>query len=568
MAGESIARGYWKNQQATEATFNGRLKQPITDQDDGVRWLRTGDMGFIAEGELFITGRLRELIIIAGRNHFPVDLERTAESAEPTIATSGAVAFSVDIDRSERLIIVAELRREYGKTAANRRRAISILRLPVVACAPRLPPNTKSPCMTSCCCVPAEFRGPRAGRSVAEIRETAILPRHWSDLRILFMTPLSPEISNGHIPRSAGDIRAWVVAELARSLNVGPGAIDPAAPLETLGVDSLLGHRNDGGLSAWLVRDLPATLMWEHGSINALAQALADSDAFAESAVGRAWSICNRTANVCRSFAFLVEADIRQFSRPWRYNFAPHTPVTGWSSRDMVENKYRSSAWKRLPPRCSRPFAAFSRPGLTNWRDIPLEDFLRTNRAAIDRGRRAGVTTGGLRHLHARRTSRPTSLAECSLHAWLLLTSRDYPQYLRNRLKRRKPRRNSPANKAEPAASDAVTTPRQGAVAAFLADDRAAANYQPLPYPCDGPVPGNGSRVHNAFYKMDETNGWGAFLRVAVSVLSRFQALTATCSTPTTPRAPPLPCVPGFPMSLPVYRQKTPSRPTQNARPT
>jgi len=120
VAGESIARGYWNNPDATEATFNGRLKQPITNRDDGLRWLRTGDMGFIAEGELFITGRLRELIIIAGRNHFPVDLERTAESADPAIATSGAVAFSVDIDRSERLIIVAEVRREYGKPAANR----------------------------------------------------------------------------------------------------------------------------------------------------------------------------------------------------------------------------------------------------------------------------------------------------------------------------------------------------------------------------------------------------------------------------------------------------------------
>jgi acyl-CoA synthetase (AMP-forming)/AMP-acid ligase II len=77
-------------------------------------------MGFIANGELFITGRLRELIIIAGRNLFPVDLERTAESADPAIATSGAVAFSVDLDRSERLIIVAEVRREYARPAANR----------------------------------------------------------------------------------------------------------------------------------------------------------------------------------------------------------------------------------------------------------------------------------------------------------------------------------------------------------------------------------------------------------------------------------------------------------------
>jgi acyl-CoA synthetase (AMP-forming)/AMP-acid ligase II len=143
VAGESVATGYWKNAEATAKTFGASLAgsadhdanlrgtgfQPVsafsTDHGNtggkpaplnGEAWLRTGDLGFVADGELFITGRLRELIVIAGRNHFPVDIERTVEAADPAIATTGAVAFSADVNGVERLIIAAEIRRELSKS--------------------------------------------------------------------------------------------------------------------------------------------------------------------------------------------------------------------------------------------------------------------------------------------------------------------------------------------------------------------------------------------------------------------------------------------------------------------
>lgn len=117
LTGHSICDGYWHNPQATAATFNGRLDEVGDIEGSNLKWLRTGDLGFLADGELFITGRLRELIIVAGRNHFPIDIERTAESADPAIGVSGAVAFSVDVDGAERLIIAAEVRREYGRSS-------------------------------------------------------------------------------------------------------------------------------------------------------------------------------------------------------------------------------------------------------------------------------------------------------------------------------------------------------------------------------------------------------------------------------------------------------------------
>ena len=118
LAGASIAEGYWNNPQATTATFGARIADNPTIPGDP-QWLRSGDLGFIADGELFITGRLRELIIIAGRNHFPTDIESSVESADPAIASSSAVAFSLDLDGTERLIIAAEVRREYRRTAAS-----------------------------------------------------------------------------------------------------------------------------------------------------------------------------------------------------------------------------------------------------------------------------------------------------------------------------------------------------------------------------------------------------------------------------------------------------------------
>jgi acyl-CoA synthetase (AMP-forming)/AMP-acid ligase II len=110
VAGESCASRYWNDPQATAATFNAHL-DGSNPEEVSLKWLRTGDLGYVAGGELFIVGRLRDLIIIAGRNHFPVDLERTIEAADAAIAPSGALAFSVDVSGVERLVVAAEVRR-------------------------------------------------------------------------------------------------------------------------------------------------------------------------------------------------------------------------------------------------------------------------------------------------------------------------------------------------------------------------------------------------------------------------------------------------------------------------
>jgi acyl-CoA synthetase (AMP-forming)/AMP-acid ligase II len=106
-ASESVGRGYLNRPEESERVFGGRL----VDSDEG-SFLRTGDLGFLLEGELFLTGRLKNIIIIGGRNHSAEDIERTVETSHPSMQPGCCAAFSVDLDGEERLIIAAEVQRK------------------------------------------------------------------------------------------------------------------------------------------------------------------------------------------------------------------------------------------------------------------------------------------------------------------------------------------------------------------------------------------------------------------------------------------------------------------------
>ena len=103
LRGDSVGMGYWNNPQATEEIFQART----SDTAQGP-YLRTGDLGFIHDNSLFLTGRMKELIIIRGRNHYPEDIERTVLSCHPGLRGQGGAAFSVMIDGEERLVVVQE----------------------------------------------------------------------------------------------------------------------------------------------------------------------------------------------------------------------------------------------------------------------------------------------------------------------------------------------------------------------------------------------------------------------------------------------------------------------------
>ncbi len=106
ISGPSVAQGYWNRAEETERTFRAYLK----DTGEGP-FLRTGDLGFIQDGELFVTGRLKDLIIIRGLNHYPQDIEATAEKAHPRVRPCNGAAFACEINGAERLVLVQEIER-------------------------------------------------------------------------------------------------------------------------------------------------------------------------------------------------------------------------------------------------------------------------------------------------------------------------------------------------------------------------------------------------------------------------------------------------------------------------
>lgn len=109
VAGGGVAQGYWQRPTQNEHVFRARL-----DGEDAVTYLRTGDLGWIQQGQVYVFGRLKDLIIVNGRNHAPQDIEATVEAASDALRSAGAAAFTVESTTgADRLVVVAEIQREW-----------------------------------------------------------------------------------------------------------------------------------------------------------------------------------------------------------------------------------------------------------------------------------------------------------------------------------------------------------------------------------------------------------------------------------------------------------------------
>ncbi|MFC6880922.1 fatty acyl-AMP ligase [Actinomadura yumaensis] len=108
--GPNVTAGYWKRPEDTAETFACSLAGTLGDLPERP-WLRTGDLGVWYDGELYVTGRIKDLIIVDGRNHYPQDIEHTAYSAHEGVRREYVAAFSVADEETERLIVVAERNR-------------------------------------------------------------------------------------------------------------------------------------------------------------------------------------------------------------------------------------------------------------------------------------------------------------------------------------------------------------------------------------------------------------------------------------------------------------------------
>jgi acyl transferase domain-containing protein/acyl-CoA synthetase (AMP-forming)/AMP-acid ligase II/acyl carrier protein len=275
VASRILPAGYWQKETATAETFGAR----ISGDESGGPFLRTGDLGFMDTGELFITGRRKDLVIVRGMNHYPHDIEHTVETAHPALSATGAAAFSVEAGGEERVVVMAEVERTYLRRLEPAaivdavRRAVSaehgLVLNAVVLLKPRTLPKTSSGKVRRTVCREAFLSG----------ELDAIATWRVDDVPVATSTP--PQ----EIPTERGEdeIRRWLLTRFASRLALPESAIDPRASLSRYGVDSAEAVGLAGELEEWLGRQLPSTLVFDHPTIASLARHLAVGDAVVES---------------------------------------------------------------------------------------------------------------------------------------------------------------------------------------------------------------------------------------------------------------------------------------------
>ncbi len=241
ISGPGVAAGYWNQPAETGRTFQAALAGEGKEGKD--RFLRTGDLGCIVDGELFVTGRLKEMMILRGRNHYPQDLEETARAAHPALAGSPAAAFAVEVEGEERLVLVQEY-----EGRARDLRAAELLGAIRVVLAEEHEVKLHAAVLVRFGTIPRTTSGKlRRGKCREEYLAGALTPLAslaWED-----GTELAAESQRERALDAAPERRAAVICEhlraaAARRLGTagfasGSPEIDPAIALTRLGMDSL-----------------------------------------------------------------------------------------------------------------------------------------------------------------------------------------------------------------------------------------------------------------------------------------------------------------------------------------
>jgi fatty-acyl-CoA synthase len=137
LQGPNVGRGYWARPEETRLTFGARLATTLAESshadgaDVGGDWLRTGDLAVYLDGELYVLGRIADLVTVDGRNHYPQDLEATTAEASPQVRRGYVAAFAVPDGAGQRLVVAAE--RAAGTSRADPQPAIEAIRAAVLA---------------------------------------------------------------------------------------------------------------------------------------------------------------------------------------------------------------------------------------------------------------------------------------------------------------------------------------------------------------------------------------------------------------------------------------------------
>jgi hypothetical protein len=274
LSGPTVARGYWNRREETREAFGAYT----ADTNEGP-FLRTGDLGVLERGELSITGRLKDLIIIRGTNFYPQDIEWVVGEAHEALRSGFGAAFSVAIDDEERLVVAHEVERRYRGAAASELEGIARAVRQAVADEFELPvhavrllkvgsiPMTSSGKIQRHACR-ADFL---SGRSEVlwESRLDGFEPASGDEdgVNREALVAMSPRLR-----RLA--LEEHLCRQIARGLGIGWRQIDPRRGLGSYGLESLKGRELIAKLEDDLDLKLPGSTLFNHPSVAELSAEL------------------------------------------------------------------------------------------------------------------------------------------------------------------------------------------------------------------------------------------------------------------------------------------------------
>lgn len=259
----SVCQGYLNKPELSDAIFRAHV-----DGSDGV-FARSGDLGFLdADGELFITGRIKELLIVRGKNHYPTDIEQAVQRSHPALAVDGGAAFSIEVDGQERVVVAQELVREaaarfdldaiVAAASAALYEAFELQLYGIVLLRPGRVPKTSSGKIQ---------RGVARQQYLADELQALA---SWT-LPVHDFEAAGPALDDEEIDLHNQEmVQSWLTARIRHYLLAVPGEIDPDLPLANYGLDSSAALQMVEEISRLTRAEVEPTLLWEYPTLNAL----------------------------------------------------------------------------------------------------------------------------------------------------------------------------------------------------------------------------------------------------------------------------------------------------------
>ncbi|WP_442593803.1 AMP-binding protein [Parapusillimonas sp. JC17] len=264
VGGPTIAEGYWQRPDATQETFGAR----IAGEPDGATYLRTGDLGVVEDGELFVTGRIKDLIILGGANFYPHDIERVAQDAHAALRRDNGAAFAIasdDVDGGrEQVVLVQELERS--------RRAESPEPI-IQAIVESVWQNLELPLAHVALVMPGSVLRTSSGKIQRLANKRAFLEgglpvvASWRRMGLEPPRTQAPPAAQDIGKPAAASLTAWLTDWLAGRLGLPARAIDAGRGFAEMGLDSLGSAELALALGELLGVEVPETIAFDHPTI-------------------------------------------------------------------------------------------------------------------------------------------------------------------------------------------------------------------------------------------------------------------------------------------------------------